>query len=189
MASDLAQALAICTERAGDTFALYPFDATLRDDLLLRRTHSRAAHSKAVERLRAYRPDTPGVSGVGEAAAALAGSKKLVFLISDFHWSEKEAQLAGETLAFHDVVPIELEDSLETDGFPDWGLVNLRDLETGRRRLIAMRPSLKERWRVLREARRNRVRQVFDASAREMFTIRDRIDWMRLTTYLVYGSA
>lgn len=188
LAADLAQALAVCTERAGDTFALLPFDSALREDLRLQRTMSRAAHTQAIEKLRKYTPKKPGVQGVIEAATAIAGTRKLVFLVSDFLWSTEDARLAGEALAFHDVVPIEIDDSLQLDELPDWGLLNLRDLETGRRRLVAMRPALKSRWQNLRKAQRERVRLVFDTTAREMFTIRDRIDWMRLTSFLLYGS-
>lgn len=189
LAADLAQALATCAERAGDTFALLPFDKTLREDLRLQRTRSRAAHAEAIGKLRRYVPDSPGVQGIAEAATAASGTRKLIFLISDFLWSEDDARLAGEALAFHDVVPIEIDDSLQLDALPDWGLLNLRDLETGIRRLVAMRPSLKARWRAIRQEQRNRTRQIFDATTREMFTIRDRIDWMRLTSFLLYGSA
>lgn len=189
LAADLAQALATCAERAGDTFALLPFDKTLREDLRLQRTRSRAAHVEAIAKLRRYVPDSPGVQGIAEAATAASGTRKLIFLISDFLWSEDDARLAGEALAFHDVVPIEIDDSLQLDALPDWGLLNLSDLETGIRRLVAMRPSLKARWRAIRQEQRNRTRQIFDATTREMFTIRDRIDWMRLTSFLLYGSA
>lgn len=189
LAADLAQALAICAERAGDTFSLLPFDRTLREDLRLPRTKSRAAHQEAIDKLRQFNPENPGVRGVSEAATAISGARKLVFLVSDFLWSTEDANLAGEALAFHDVVPIEIDDSLQLDELPDWGLLNLRDLETGSRRLVAMRPSLKVRWKENRTEQRERTRQVFDRTARDMFSIRDRIDWMRLTSYLLYGSA
>lgn len=189
LAADLVQALAICAERAGDTFALLPFDKTLREELRLQKTRSRAAHTEAINNLRDHVPDRAGVQGITEAAMAASGTRKLVFLISDFLWSEDDARLAGEALAFHDVVPIEIDDSSQLDELPDWGLLNLRDLETGLRRLVAMRPSLKARWRTNRQDQRNRTRQIFDATTREMFTVRDRIDWMRLTSFLLYGSA
>ena len=188
LAADLAQALAVCAERAGDTFSLLAFDSALREDLRLQRTLSRAAHSQAIDKLRQYTPEKPGVQGLMEAATAVSGTRKLVFLVSDFLWSTEDARLAAEALAFHDVVPIEIDDSLQLDDLPDWGLLNLRDLETGSRRLVAMRPSLKARWQAVRKEQRERTRQVFDTTAREMFTIRDRIDWMRLTSFLLYGS-
>jgi uncharacterized protein (DUF58 family) len=188
LAADLAQALAVCAERAGDTFSLLPFDSTLRDDLRLQRTMSRAAHSLAIDKLRDYTPKNPGTQGIMEAATAVSGTRKLVFLVSDFLWSTEDARRAGEALAFHDVVPVEIDDSQQLDDLPDWGLLNLRDLETGARRLVAMRPSLKARWQNVRKEQRERIRQVFDTTAREMFTIRDRIDWMRLTSFLLYGS-
>ncbi len=189
IAADLAQALATCTERAGDTFALLPFDDVLRQDLVLRKTFSRAAHTEAVERLRSFAQERPGVEGVAEAGAAIAGSKKLVFLLSDFLWPREVAEKAAEALAFHDVVPIELKDSSELEDLPTWGLFNLRDLETGRHRLVAMRPALKERWLALRQEQRRGITRVLDATSREMFSIRDRIDWMRLTSFLLYGAA
>lgn len=189
LAADIAQALAICTERAGDTFALYPFDKVLRQDLLLRKTLSRAAHADAVERLRHFAPDQAGVDGLAEAGAAIAGSKKLVFLISDFLWPQEAARMAAEALSFHDIVPIEIRDSLELDGLPDWGLLNLRDLETGRHRLVAMRPALKARWRTQRSQQRQRISQELHANSRETFVVDDKIDWMRFTSFLLHGAA
>lgn len=189
IAADVSQALAICAERASDTFGLFPFDSVLRQDLILRKTLSRAAHSEAIERLRRYAPERPGADGVSEAGAAIAGSKKLVFLISDFLWPEEAAQRAAEALAFHDVIPIEVRDSLELEALPEWGLINLRDLETGQHRLVVMRPSLKQRWRTSRTAQRRRVSRALDATSREMFTINDSVDWMRLTSFLLHGAA
>lgn len=189
IAADIAQALSICSQRAGDTFALYPFDQGLRQDLFLRKTLSRGAHAEAIERLRHFEPERAGTAGVAEAGAAIAGSKKLVFLISDFLWPEEAARAAAEALAFHDVIPIELRDSLELEGLPDWGLLNLRDLETGRHRLVAMRPKLKARWRAERKAQRQRVSLALETSSRETFTISDDIDWMRLASFLLHGAA
>ncbi|MBS0235314.1 MAG: VWA domain-containing protein [Proteobacteria bacterium] len=188
MAADLAEGLAICSERTGDTFALLPFDSSLRHDLVLWKTLSRAARLGAIEQLRNARAGRKGADGVTEAGAAIAGSRKLVFIISDFLWPESTARHAAEALAFHDVVPLELRDSLELEDLPRWGLLNLRDLETGRHRLIAMRPSLKEKWVTLRKEERAHVTRVLDQNSREMFAICDSVDWMRLTAYLLYGA-
>jgi hypothetical protein len=185
----LAEALSICAARSGDTFALLPFDSGLHEEIVLRKTLSRAAHSEAVRKLRAFVPERGGVQGITAVGGALAGSKKLVFLISDFLWSAAEAERACEALAFHDVVPIEIDDSLHIDELPEWGLLNLRDLESGKRRLVAMRPSLKARWRAARTYQRDRIRKIFETTTRQMFTIRDGIDWPRLTSFLLYGSA
>jgi uncharacterized protein (DUF58 family) len=189
LAADIVEALAICTERTGDTFALLPFDSTLRQDLVLWKTLSRAAHMSAVERLRHAKAERKGVEGIREAGGAIAGTRKLVFIISDFLWPEEAARNAADALAPHDVVPIELRDSQELEDLPRWGLLNLRDLETGKHRIIAMRPSLKAQWLTLRNEQRGRITRVLDANSREMFTIRDKVDWMQLTAYLLYGAA
>ncbi|MFA5956355.1 DUF58 domain-containing protein [Hyphomicrobium sp.] len=189
VAADLAEALAICAGRTGDTFALLPFDSTLRRDLVLWKTLSRAAQLDAVERLRHATTERKGAEGIAEAGGAIAGSRKLVFIISDFLWPESVAQAAADALAFHDVVPIEIRDSLELEDLPSWGLLNLRDLESGGHRLVAMRPSLKAQWLTLRSERRARITRVLDANSREMFTVRNSVDWMQLTAYLLYGAA
>ncbi len=188
IAAAIAEALAICTERAGDALAILPFDSTLRHDLVLWKSLSRAAHRSAIDRLRHVVPEGKGTKGIVEAGAAIAGSKKLVFLISDFLWSETSAREAAEALAFHDVMPIEVRDSCEFEDLPRWGLLNLRDLETGRHRLLLMRPSLKERWAIVRNEERARIARVLAANARETFVIRDSIDWTRLAGYLLYGA-
>lgn len=189
IAADIAEALAICTERTGDTFSVLPFDGALRDDLVLWKTLSRAAHLAVIDRLRHASAERRGIEGIAQAGAAIAGSRKLVFLISDFLWSDEDAELAVDALAFHDVAPIELRDSTEFDDLPNWGLLNLRDLESGRHRLIAMRPSLKAKWITLRNEQRDRIARALNANAREMFTVRDTIDWMRLAAHLLYGAA
>lgn len=188
LGADFAEAVAICAERTGDTFALLPFDRTLRHDLVLWKTMSRAAQLGAIDRLRHATAGREGANGIAEAGAAIAGARKLVFIISDFLWPDETARAAAEALAFHDIVPIQLRDSQELDDLPRWGLLNLRDLETGRHRLIAMRPSLKEKWLTLRNDQRERITRVLDANSREMFTVRDSIDWMRLTAYLLCGA-
>lgn len=188
IAADLTEALAVCAERSGDPFAVLAFDSHLRSDLTLQKTLSKAAHAQAIARLRAFAPQTAGVEGILEAAGTLAGTRKLIFLLSDFLWSPDDAHRAADALQNHDVVPIEIDDSRQLDALPDWGLLNLRDLETGKRQLIAMRPSLKARWREQRKAQRAAIRSIFSRSTREMFTLKDRIDWMRLTTLLTYGT-
>ncbi len=188
MAADFAEAISWCTQRIGDSFALFPFDSALRSDLVLRKTMSRAAQSDAIERLRTHVADRPGAQGVCDAAGELGGPKKLVFLISDFLWPQVDAERAATALASNDVIPIELEDSLQAEDLPRWGLLNLRDLETGRRRLIAMRPALRERWLSRRREHRRSMRRIFGTTARQMFSARDRIDWMKFTSYLLYGS-
>lgn len=189
LAADMAEALSICAARAGDQFGLIAFDQTARDELLLPRTRSRAAHRAAIDQLRAFTPHQRGVDGIAQAAGLLSGAKKLVFLISDFLWSNEDAEQAFANLSLHDVVPIEIDDSMQIDGLPEWGLLRLFDLETNTRRLVAMRPALKQAWKLRRQERRAAISARCAQSGREPFTVQDQIGWDRLISYLMHGHA
>lgn len=189
LAADLAEAISICAARAGDDFGLIAFDQTVNASAFLRRTRSRGAHAESVAQLRSIKPTASGVAGVVEAAALLAGPRKLVFLISDFLWSDDDVERAFAALAAHDVVPIEIDDSRQIDRLPDWGLLRLYDLETNARRLIAMRPSLKAEWRRRRDKRRAALHGRCAEAGRDAFEVTDSIDWDRLSAYLMHGYA
>lgn len=189
VAADLGEAISMCASRAGDYFGLIAFDRAVRTDAFLQRTRSRSAHHAAVVRLRALKPSLSGITGIAEATSVLAGPRKLVFLISDFIWSEDEFDSTFAGLAAHDVVPIEIDDSRQIDNLPEWGLLRFYDLETSKRRLVAMRPTLKEEWRRRRNARRASLHARCAEIGRDAFQVKDRIDWDRLSSYLMHGYA
>jgi hypothetical protein len=66
--------------------------------------------------------------------------------------------------------------------------LNLVDHETGRRSLVVMRPSLKAAWRGAIWTRRNSINECFSQAGRPILEMRDRIDWERLMTHVMYGS-
>jgi hypothetical protein len=117
-------------------------------------------------RLRSFQPRGRGASGLIEAAAALAGRRKLVVLISDFHMPAEDVTAIFESLRGHDTVPLHLVDSAEAAVLPSWGILPLTDLETGRRRLVALRPSLKAAWEKSREEREQHLRNIATRFAR-----------------------
>jgi len=69
-----------------------------------------------------------------ESAARVLKRRSIVFLISDFLDDGYEQALALAARR-HDVIPLVLTDPVEAE-LPDVGLVELEDLETGRRRLV-----------------------------------------------------
>jgi hypothetical protein len=60
-------------------------------------------------------------------------------------------------------------------------------LEIGRRRLVVMRPSLREAWQRRSERRRAELNGTAARYGREAFEVRDRIDWDRLAGHLIGG--
>jgi len=98
-----------------------------------------------------------------------------VFLASDFHLPTLLLDQVLETLAAHFVVPLVLWDELRTDGefraLPRVGLTQLEDAESGRRRLLFVRPSLRAAWRHRFAERRASLIQCFARHARRPFFV------------------
>lgn len=187
-------AVALCTglsryaRRVGDAFGLVACDAHARPEFTLPASRRRGLEEEIMSRLARHRPSGIGGRGLVEAAGLLAGRRKLVFLISDFRMPIADVEAVMEALANHDVVPLVLEDSLESEGLPRWGLVELADLETGRRRLTFLRPALHDALRAESEARRLELGRVFARSARRPFYVRDRLNAEKLAEHLLGGG-
>ena len=188
LAAELAEVFATAVRRAGDTFALYAADDEVRDELGSPPTRSRAGEQEMAAALRAFVPSRPGASGLVEAARKVGRKRNLVVIVSDFLLPEEQLEELFATLSAHDVLPIRLVDSRENIDLPSWGLMELSDLETGRRRLVAMRPSLKAEWQRRIEARRSFFRSLAARYGREPFEVTDRILWDRLGAHLATGA-
>jgi uncharacterized protein (DUF58 family) len=173
---DLCVALAHAATRGGDRFGLIGCDARLRQDCLLPATARRGLATDAAERLGETLWAGQGAEGLVEAAPYLAGVRKMVFLISDFLLPLDLLRRLFDSLAMHDVVPVVVRDSTEEAALPDWGLLELADLETGARRLVFMRPSLKRRWVEAEQARQAEIRRLASRFGRSPVTITDRLD-------------
>lgn len=188
IAADLGHAFATAVRRAGDTFALYAADETVREELSVLPTRSRAGEAAMDAALRAFKPARKGSAGLIDAARRVGRRRNLVVVVSDFLLPEDQLEALFDALAGHDVVPIRISDSREGAHLPSWGLLELDDLETGRRRLVAMRPKLKAEWQRRIEARRSFFRQLAARYGREPFEIADTIAWDRLGAHLAAGA-
>jgi uncharacterized protein (DUF58 family) len=187
--ADLVAALAASTRRIGDSFGLIGADEHIVPQFFLPATRSRGGEEDMVMRLRAYVPRGHGAEGLIEAANYVAGRRKLVFVLSDFYMPLARVEALFEALSQHDVVPIVLKDRRELDDLPRYGLVSLVDLETGRRRLLAMRPSLREKWRHLAAEQMHALRALAARYGRPPFEIVGPVNWDRLGAYLMGEAA
>jgi uncharacterized protein (DUF58 family) len=188
LAVELVRVLAASARRTGDTFALYGCDRAVRPELSFPPSRSRVREQDMLARIAEFRPLHGGSSGLLEAAETIAARRGVVFVISDFFMDESEHDALFQALSAHDVIPIALSDSSEMSALPDWGLLALRDLETGRRRLVVMRPSLKTEWGRRSEARRTTLRSVAARYGREPIELKDAVDWERLGAALLCGA-
>lgn len=188
LAADIAQALAASARRIGDAFGLIGADSAVRPELVFMASRSRAGERETVAKVRDFKPNRGGALGLAEAAALIAGRRKLVVLVSDFLMPDEHLTTIFQALSGHDIVPIMVTDSSETARLPRWGLMVLSDLETGRRRLVMLRPSLREEWAARAEELRAAFRAIANRYGRKPFEIVDRIDWDRLGAHLMGGG-
>jgi uncharacterized protein (DUF58 family) len=189
LAANLSAALAASARRVGDAFGLIGCDEVVRPELTLLATRARGSEAELLKRLRSFVPQGRSAMGLRDAAALVAGRRKLVFVISDFFIPNEEVEGIFAALAHHDIVPILLADSAELEKLPRWGILSLTDLEVGRRRLVVMRPRLRDAWLRRSGRRRADLKAMASRYAREPFIIDDRINWERFAGYLMGGAA
>lgn len=186
--TDMVSVLAAAARRIGDPFGVLACGEVVFEPLSTMPTRARRGEGAMREAIASHTPVAKGLRGIREAAARLAGRRKVVFLISDFQLPRDDVEEIFELLAFHDVVPVLLSDSAEMEKLPEWGLMQLYDMETGANRLVVMRPSLKRKWQRRDSGRRAELREIASREGREIFEVRDEIDWESFSAYLTRGT-
>lgn len=181
--ADFTESLAYSVHRTGDRFAFVGCDNTLRADFLLPPTHALGAGVDIARRLRRLVPLGQSALGLLEAARYVVRQQSLVFLISDFHF--EESTLAGvlHSLSAHCVCPIVLWDRAEYQRMPRFGIVSVRDSESGRRKTLLLRQSFHERLQTAFESRREWLIDRFQKNGMRPLFIEDTFDAERITEY------
>ncbi|MBA3589866.1 MxaS protein [Methylibium sp.] len=201
VAADFVEALGTSAFRAGDACGLLAFDHAERDDLFMPARHSRGAGFVMGQLLRDCTADDDaasnpqkagnrgGIDGLRQAVARLAGRKGLVFLVSDFHWPLAGLDAVLELLAPACVVPMVAWDPAETEPPDAQALVAVSDAETGVRRSLWMRESLRGEWRAGVAARRDELRMLFEGRGLEPFYLHGAFDGEGLTRHFLEAVA
>jgi uncharacterized protein (DUF58 family) len=185
LVGELCACLARSARRSGDAFGLVGCDAQVREDFFFPATRQNRLELDIESRIEAFVPTGNSVAGLIDAAAYLAGKRKLVFLISDFRMPEIMIESVLQSLARHDVVPILVSDSAEETALPSFGLIDVRDLETDKSRTIFIRPALRRQWLAQAAERRQSLDTLFQRYARSPFELRDRFDADQLSRHLL----
>ncbi len=175
LVEEACRAIARSAHRYGDAFGLIGADDHLREDIHIRATR-RNVETEIKTMFAALGRASGGAAGLADAAALLGGRRKLVFLLSDFRYALERVEKILASLSQHDVIPVILCDTAEEADLPRWGLLELQDLETGRRRLQVMRPSLRRKWLEAEATRRSALNRIFLQLGRGLVVLSDRFD-------------
>jgi len=183
--ADFVEALAWSAWRTGDAFGFVGCDEVVRRDLLLPLVRAQGAGGGLARRLRALEPRGCDALGLKDAHRLLRRERSLVFLLSDFHLPSEDIERVLGSLARHEVVPVVLWDRAEFDppvAGTGW-LAPVIDAETGRRRLLWLRASVRERWRRGLEARRDALEALFRRQRLRPLFLMDGFDADAVTTH------
>lgn len=168
----------------GDTFSLIAADDTVREELFIPPTHKRSVTLDIEARFKQFQiTGRRKARALLTAAERLSSRKSLVFLVSDYHWAADFADTLFATLQGHDVVPVVLWDPYEVQVPDGRGLVRLEDSETGKERLLWLRPSLKLRWQSKLEARKIQLIRLLSRWGRPPMIFEGAFDPDRMTRY------
>lgn len=173
---------AFSATRTGDAFGLIAADDEVREEVWVPVTHARSAAQLALQRLARVRPS--GQAGaLLKATQWLPRTRSLVFLVSDFHLPLPQLTEVLDAMSHHEVVPIVVWDAAEGERLPRFGLVDLSDPETGARRTLLMRPSLRQRWLDNMARRRQSLLECFAQARVRPFFLESSFDADALTRY------
>jgi uncharacterized protein (DUF58 family) len=180
LAAQLVDAISKAAHAIHDSFGL----ALCGEKVELFRRSSRGNPAELVRMVGSMKPRGRNAHALIEASRALVGRRRLVFLVSDFAYSLDELAAILDALAAHDVVPLQVAEDVER-ALPRWGLLELADLETGRRRFMMLRPSLRARWLQQAADRRAKIAALCATRGRRPFVLKGRFDAFALADYLL----
>ncbi len=183
LAATIAQSVAISATNNHDPFGLIGFDDVVREDWLATSSF-RPHHALSIaQQLQDYRAEHIGNQGLSQVHRYLPRERSLVFLISDFHMPLEELKQAITPMLRHHVVPIVLWDDAEYKNLPEFGITNVSDCETGERKTLFLRKSLRARIIQNFEARRSAIHAFFMHYDMPPFFVQGDFDANALTDY------
>lgn len=187
--ADFAAALGHSAFRVGDALGMLAFDAHERRDLFVPALVSRGVGEMMASLLTSCKGTAGNTAGLEEAALHLAGRHGLIFLASDFHWPLDRLDGVLDLLAHSYIVPLVVWDPAEIEPPKRDGLMPLRDVESGSRSTVWLRPSMRARWHEAVERRRQQLNELFAARGIRPFYISGEFDNEALSHYFFEATA
>ena len=152
--ADFVESLSWSAWRNGDSFGFVGCDERVRSDLVLPQTRARGGGVALAASLRALAPAGRSAHGLLSAHRYLMRQRSLLFVVSDFHLPLELVARVFDSLADHEVVPVVLWQPQEFALGPGTGIADVIDPESGLRRALWWRPSLRARWEAAQRERR-----------------------------------
>lgn len=192
VAADFVEALGYSAFRVGDPLGMLAFDTRARNDLFMPARSGRGIGNLLATMLRESTSEASGgdtADALQRIASTLAGRQALVFLVSDFHWPLAGLPAVLDLLVHAFVVPIVVWDSAETAPPEGGPLLALADAESGARRTLWLRGSVRERWHEGVVRRRMELSRMFGKRGMQPFYIESAFDPEAMSRYFLEAVA
>jgi uncharacterized protein (DUF58 family) len=187
--ADFVTALGDSAFRLGDALGMLAFDAHERSDLFVPALLSRGVGEVMASILTRCKGTAGSSEGLEEAALHVAGRQGLIFIASDFHWPLNRLDNVLDLLAHCYVVPLVVWDPAEVEPPKHDGLMPLRDVESGSRSTVWLRPRMRARWHEAVEQRRAELNGLFAARGIRPFYMSGEFDGEALSDYFFEATA
>lgn len=188
--AEIAQSIAWSVVRQGDYFSMVSCNDTILEEVSVALTHRKSASSEVYSKLSRYflKPleGQKTATAIPLSANKVGPKKSLVFIISDFYWTDALLHQTLHAFSMHDVVPIVLWDQTEFEALPEWGWAKFREIETGLQRSLFMRPTLHLAMREYAMAKKKALCKVCQQhGARLPFFVKNGFDASALSRHLL----
>lgn len=170
--------------RTGDLFGFFGCGETILDELSMPLRRYKGVAEDLSRRLLNHTPKDRSALGLLDSPTLLARKRSLVFLVSDFHFPLAMLEQLLEKLDHHDLVPVVLQDSRE-QSFPARGLLRIADAESGKSRMLLLRPSLRARIQAEHARRRDEIIAMCTRFGRAPHFVIDAFDADQMTGYFL----
>jgi len=167
----LSASIAYSVRRTGDPFGFIGIGADNRPCIYHPLRRHKSLGLELERQLKNFNFGGQGLDGRTDLDPYLGHRRALVFLLSDFHFPLDTFESVLEPLQLHDVVPVVLWLRQEWEPPARWGVARLRDPESGSKRLLWLRPALKDRLALAFQQRRDQLTEVFRKHGRPPFFV------------------
>lgn len=127
--------------------------------------------------------------GLFSAWQYVTTQRSLVFLLSDFNFPLTQLNTLLSKLQSHDLVPLVLWDNNEYQNLPDWGLLNVKDMENGQQRLLWLRPGMREKLTEAYKQREAQLKKCFRDHGREALFLTQGFNANTINSFLQQRTA
>lgn len=185
---DFIESLGHSAFRHGDAVGLMAFDDTARDDLYTPPKSSRGNAITMTETLAMCKSANARQSsseGLSDCIDNLSTNSSLVFIVSDFHWPLESLAATLRKLGQALIVPVVVWDPAETQPPSTGRWLSVNDAESGHRRHLWLRQSIRKKWVDNVAQRRITLDEQFVAQDIKPFYIEGQFNPEALTQYFM----